>query len=164
MRAGASVLLHTKSLAIYANTIFPRNKPNPIAQCLVLVLTCSAGFGCQGFHFQGDTKYYVEMRHQTTRRYHLVECVHCGWFGWRCNHSTQCGPCWVTATQEEKDWKETLQPQLGNSLLWKLPTTALTGTETWAFYSWLDVTILCWDNIVWNLREKAWSTLNTVNS
>lgn len=37
--AGAPVLLHTKSLAIYANIICPINKPNPIAQCLVLVLT-----------------------------------------------------------------------------------------------------------------------------
>lgn len=38
-RWGPSVLLHTKSLEIYANIICPINKPNPIAQCLVLVLT-----------------------------------------------------------------------------------------------------------------------------
>lgn len=89
-RWGPSILSHTKSLAIYANVVFPVNKPNPIAQCLVLVLASLAGFRCQGFHFQGYKKYFVEMRHQTTRSHHLAECVLCGWFGWRCNHSTPC--------------------------------------------------------------------------
>ena len=145
---------------------FPINKPNPTAQCLVLVLTCSAVFRCQDFHFQGYKKYYVEMRHQTTRRYHLVECVHCGWFGWRCNHSTPRDLRWVTATQEVKDWEEMLQPQRGNSLMITeiVSTCALNKNRTWSFYSWLDFIILCWDNIVWNLRGKAWFTLNTVNS
>lgn len=38
VRWGLSSLSHTKSLAVYANTL-PVSKPNPVAQCLVSVLT-----------------------------------------------------------------------------------------------------------------------------
>lgn len=116
-RWGPSILLHIKSLAIYANIIFPINKPNPIAQCLVLVLTCRLCLDAKVSIFRAvkSIMWKWGIRPPDVTTWLNVSTV--GGFG-----DAVTIPCHVTSagSQPLRRWRiegKMLQPQCRNSLI-----------------------------------------------